>query len=53
MSPFRSKAQRGYLFANKPAVAKEFAAATPPGKSLPARLISAKIAAQALKKKKL
>lgn len=33
--PFKSKAQRGYLFANEPAVAKEFAAATPKGAKLP------------------
>jgi hypothetical protein len=25
MSPFKSKAQKGYLFANKPEIAKEFA----------------------------
>ena len=33
--PFKSEAQRGYLFANHPQVAKEFAAATPKGKKLP------------------
>ena len=35
MSPFQSKAQRRYLFAKKPAVAKEFASKTPKGKKLP------------------
>lgn len=33
--PFVSKAQRAYLFANEPAVAKKFAAHTPKGKKLP------------------
>ncbi len=33
--PFKSKAQAGYLFANKPKVAKEFAAKTPSVKALP------------------
>ena len=33
--PFKSKAQRGYLFANKPEVAKKFAKKTPKGKKLP------------------
>jgi hypothetical protein len=33
--PFASKAQRGYLFAHNPKVAKEFAAATPKGARLP------------------
>ena len=33
--PFKSKAQRGFLFANNPKVAKEFAAATPKGAKLP------------------
>jgi len=35
MSPFKSKAQRGYLFANNPKVAKEFASKTPKGAKLP------------------
>ena len=35
--PMQSKAQRGYLHANKPKLAKEFEAKTPPGKKLPAR----------------
>lgn len=33
--PFKSQAQRGYLFAHDPKVAKEFAAATPKGAKLP------------------
>lgn len=33
--PFASQAQRRYLFAKEPEVAKEFAAATPKGKKLP------------------
>jgi hypothetical protein len=33
--PFKSQAQRRYLFAKHPEVAKEFAAATPKGKKLP------------------
>lgn len=33
--PFKSKAQRGYLFANEPEVAEEFAEKTPKGKKLP------------------
>lgn len=33
--PFASKAQRRYLFAKEPAVAREFAAATPKGAKLP------------------
>jgi hypothetical protein len=33
--PFKSKAQRAYLFANYPNVAKEYASHTPKGKKLP------------------
>lgn len=33
--PFKSKAQRAFLFMHNPTVAKEFAAATPKGKKLP------------------
>ena len=36
--PFKSKAQRGYLFANEPEVAKEFAAHTPKGAKLPTKV---------------
>ena len=34
--PFKSKAQRGYLFATNPALAKKFSKETPKGKKLPA-----------------
>ena len=33
--PFKSTSQRGYLFANNPKVAKEFAKATPKNAKLP------------------
>lgn len=33
--PFKSEAQRRYLFAKHPAVAREFAQATPKGAKLP------------------
>lgn len=33
--PFKSKAQRSYLFIHEPKVAKEFAGATPKGAKLP------------------
>lgn len=33
--PFKSNAQRKYLFAKHPEIAKEFAVATPNGKKLP------------------
>jgi hypothetical protein len=33
--PFKSEAQRAYLFIHEPAVAKEFAAHTQKGKKLP------------------
>ncbi len=33
--PFKSTAQRGYLFAHDPKVAREFAASTPKGAKLP------------------
>ena len=36
--PFKSKAQKGYLYANEPAVAAKFQAATPKGAKLPARV---------------
>lgn len=40
--PFKSKAQRRYLFANKPELAKEFAKETPEDKKLPKRVKSKK-----------
>lgn len=39
--PFKSEAQRRYLFANEPAVAREFAKKTPKGVKLPGRVKSA------------
>jgi hypothetical protein len=33
--PFKSEAQRAYMFIHHPNVAKEFAKATPKGKKLP------------------
>ena len=36
--PFRSEAQRKFLFARKPKLAKEFARKTPKGKKLPAKV---------------
>ena len=36
--PFKSEAQRRFLFAKEPAVAKEFAAKTPKGDKLPAHV---------------
>ena len=35
--PMKSQAQRGYLHANKPELAKKFEAETPKGKKLPKR----------------
>ena len=35
MSPFKSSAQQKFMFANKPAMAKEFASKTPNMKKLP------------------
>lgn len=36
--PFKSEAQRKYLYAKKPKVAKEFSSKTPKGKALPAKV---------------
>ena len=36
--PFKSKAQKGFLFANNPKVAKEFAKKTPKGAKLPKKV---------------
>ena len=35
MPPFRSEAQRRYMYMNHPEIAKEFAEHTPKGKKLP------------------
>ena len=36
--PFKSEAQKGFLYANKPKLAKEFQAKTPKGMKLPQKL---------------
>jgi len=36
--PFKSEAQRAYLWAKKPKIAKEFEKHTPKGKKLPKRV---------------
>ena len=36
--PFKSKAQRAYLYAKHPEIAKEFQAKTPKGKKLPKKV---------------
>lgn len=36
--PFKSEAQRKYLYAKKPSVAREYASKTPKGKALPAKV---------------
>ena len=36
--PMKSQAQRAYLWANNPKVAKEFESKTPKGKKLPAKV---------------
>ena len=36
--PFKSKAQRAWMFANKPKMARKWADHTPKGKKLPARV---------------
>lgn len=40
--PFKSKAQRGFLWAKKPDIAKEFEKKTPNGKKLPILQVSTK-----------
>lgn len=40
--PFKSKAQRGKLWATNPKVAREFEKATPKGAKLPARVAKPK-----------
>ena len=42
--PFKSKAQKGYMYANHPKLAKEFEAATPKGKKLPQKVAKKKTA---------
>ena len=38
MCPFKSEAQRKYLYVKKPKIAKEFAEKTPKGKKLPKKV---------------
>lgn len=40
--PFKSQAQKGYLYANEPKVAKEFQKATPKGAKLPKKVTKKK-----------
>lgn len=47
--PFRSQAQRGYMYANHPSIAKEFEAATPKGKKLPYHVKKKKTIANMMK----
>lgn len=42
--PFKSKAQRAYLYANHPDVAEEFQAHTPKGAKLPEHVKKKKVA---------
>lgn len=42
--PFKSQAQRAFLYANEPAVAQKFEEHTPKGKKLPAKLKKTKSA---------
>lgn len=42
--PFQSQAQRGFMYANHPKLAKEFEAATPKGKKLPYHVAKSKAA---------
>lgn len=44
--PFRSEAQRKYLFINNPKVAKEFAKKTPRGIKLPEHVKKGKVKAK-------
>ena len=36
--PFKSEAQKGWMYANKPKMAKEWQEHTPKGKKLPAKI---------------
>lgn len=49
--PFKSKAQRRFLFAREPEIAEEFAAHTPKGKKLPEH-VKPKAKKKTIKKKK-
>ena len=49
--PFQSQAQRGYMYANKPELAKEFEGKTPKGKKLPKHKKKSDYQMSAMKKK--
>ncbi len=49
--PFKSQAQRRYMYAKHPKLAKEFEAKTPKGKKLPARKSNHEVAMDILKKR--
>ena len=48
--PFKSQAQRNYMYATKPAMAKKFSSETPKGKKLPARVNKVEARKSALSK---
>ncbi len=50
--PFKSQAQRAWMYANKPSMAAEWEAHTPKGKKLPEHKAMSKALASARKKKK-
>ena len=50
--PFKSKAQRAYLFANEPEVAAEFAEKTPNEKKLPKRAAKKKATKKKTRRKR-
>ena len=45
--PFKSQAQRGFMYATHPGLAKEFQAATPKGIKLPEYVAGSKVAGKA------
>ncbi len=51
--PFKSQAQRAWMFANKPEMAKEWEAHTPKGKKLPDHIDMAFEMAKRKRKKKV
>lgn len=50
--PFKSKAQRAYLYANEPEVAKNFESETPSKTKLPKKVKKKKTTTKSKKKKK-
>ena len=51
--PFKSESQRRFMYANKPAMAKEWEAHTPKGKKLPDHIDLAFAMARKKRKKKV